>query len=69
MRLHVLDLLVDFVVLVEQTREMVVAGLELGDQFAEFGKHGRSPVKDVIFTPFSRIRLDLVQETRTQSAK
>lgn len=39
-----LDLLVQRVVLVEQAREMVVGGLELGDQFTVFRKHANSSV-------------------------
>ena len=39
---HVLDLLVEFVVLIEQAQEMAIRGLELGDQVAEFRKHADS---------------------------
>lgn len=37
--LHVLDLLVQLVVAVEQVHEVMVGGLELGDQVAVFGEH------------------------------
>jgi hypothetical protein len=39
---HVLDLLIQGVVLVKQTSEMVVAGFELGNQFTVFWKHANS---------------------------
>ena len=39
-RLHVLDPLIEFVVLFEEVEEMAVGRLELGDQVAVFGKPG-----------------------------
>ena len=47
--LHVLDLLIQFVVLVEQAGEVVIAGLQAGDQITVFGKHtnsGKQRIRD-----------------------
>jgi hypothetical protein len=37
---HVLDFLIELIVLVEQAGKVVVAGFELGDLVAKFWKHG-----------------------------
>jgi hypothetical protein len=44
--LHVLDGLVERVVLIEQMLEMAVVLLELTDQVAVFGEHGMTPFTD-----------------------
>ncbi|CAG9240350.1 hypothetical protein PSP6_970002 [Paraburkholderia tropica] len=38
-RFHVLDLLVQIVVAIEEAGEMIVLDLEVGDQLSEFGEH------------------------------
>jgi hypothetical protein len=38
-RFHILDLLVQIVVAIEEAGEMIVLNLEVGDKLAEFGKH------------------------------
>jgi hypothetical protein len=39
---HVLDLLIQIIMLVEQVGEMTISCLEAGDQLTVFGKHANS---------------------------
>jgi hypothetical protein len=45
MGFHVFDLLIQRVVLVKQSAEVGVIGLELGNQFSVFGEHQNTPCK------------------------